>query len=641
VKTASCPSCGAPVGFRSAASLYAVCEYCRSTLLRHGDDLENLGRMAELQDDPTLIRIGSEGCFRGQHFGVIGRIQLQHETGVWNEWHILFDDGKGAWLSEAGGEYVVSAQVAAGAEQLPPFAELQPEMAVNIAGRSFTVTDLETARCVAGQGELPFKVEAGYDVNTADLRGNDRFVTIDYSETPPLVFVGHPAAFAELNLTNLREPPSPDNGGAPTMRAQAFNCPHCASPLTIHSPAIESLGCEHCGSIIGVENEKLRLLSRAAQSVHELPRLPLGSKGTLKGVDWEVIGFMKRSTTVAGIDYDWCEYLLFSAAGEGFAWLVEENGHWNYVRTLPQPPGVALGQERFKLDGNEYRRFNAGRAEVVYVVGEFYWRVAVGQSCETVDYVSPPYMLSREKSDKEVSWSLGEYLPAADLEAAFKLESPLPAAVGVYANQPNPGIERHRGVCKLFWKFALVATLLQLAFVFLGVAGVVLKHRLVFAPTQDEVTVTTPEFVLKSEARTLRVSHQTDIANNWLSLTTTLVDKNSGQAWLGMQEIAHYSGVDDGESWSEGSKGDEIVFKRVPPGTYYLAIDYEVGNDRRASVVDNIEVVRNAPGWSNYVLMLIFLAAFPLVSRSLRNGFETKRWSESGVADTDDEDDDE
>ena len=594
--------------------------------------------MADLLEDASLIQIGTEGKFRGQHFGVIGRIQLKHESGLWNEWHILFDDGRNAWLSEAGGEYVVSAQVVVN-EAIPAFETLSPETVVTLAGRSFSVTDLETARCISGQGELPFKVEAGYDVNTADLRGKDRFLTIDYSETPPLVFVGHPTPYKDLNLANLREARDPGTGGAPTIKAKAFNCPHCAAPLTIHSAAIESLGCESCGSIIGVENENLRLLSRAAQTVHEVPTLPLGSKGKLHGVDWEIIGFLKRRTTVDGIDYDWSEYLLFSA-GEGFAWLVEDQGHWNYARTVSEIPRVSRGTEKFKYQDSDFRRFNAGHAEVVYVVGEFYWRVSVGESCETEDFIAPPLMLSRELTNKEVTWSQGEYLPLETLQSAFRPKTPLPSPVGVYANQPNPWEERHRGICKLFWKLALAAVVAQLLFVFVF-SSVAFKHRLVFTPTEDEVTATTPEFVLKSTVRKLEVRHSTDINNNWVSLTTTLIDKNTGRAWLGMQEIAHYSGVDGGESWSEGSKGDELVFKSVPPGTYYLAIDYELGADRRASVVDSIEVVKNAPGWSNFVFLLIFLVIFPLFSRSRRAAFETRRWSESGLVSADDDEDDE
>ncbi len=640
MKTATCPSCGAPVSFRSAASLYAVCEFCRSTLLRHGDDVENLGRMADLIEDASLIQLGSEGRYRGVHFAVIGRIQLKHASGLWNEWHILFDDGRSGWLSEAGGEYVVSALVPV-QEEIPAFESLSPEMLVTLAGRSFTVTDLQTAHCIAGEGELPFKVESGYDVNAADLRGNDRFLTIDYSETPPLVFVGYPARFDELALSNLRvrrdESGGVATGGTADLQVRAFNCPHCASPLSIHSPAIESIGCESCGSIIGVENENIRLLARAAQTVHEVPTLPIGSKGRLAGIDWEIIGFLKRRTTVSGIDFEWSEYLLF-CAGEGFAWLVEDQGHWNLARTVSQIPHVARGQYDFQYQGEKYRLFNTGNAEVVYVAGEFYWRVSVGESCLAEDYVCPPRMLSRELNDKEVTWSLAEYLTPDAVQQAFRPPQALPSPVGVYANQPNPHGERHRGICRLFWKLALVALVIQLAFVLLGAAGTVLKHRFVFAPTQDEVSVRSPEFVLKSRARTLHVRHATDISNNWLSLTTTLVDKATGKTWLGMQEIAHYQGVDDGESWSEGSRSDDIVFRNVPPGTYYLAIDYELGRDRAAKVVDSVEIVRNSPGWSNYVMLMIFLVAFPLFSRWRNGAFETQRWSESNVAGDDDDD---
>ena len=101
MKTTQCPSCGAPVTIRAADSLYVICEFCRSTLLRDEEHLTNIGKMAELMDDQSLIKIGTQGRFKGQHFGVIGRIQMRYASGLWNEWFILFDDGKGAWLSEA------------------------------------------------------------------------------------------------------------------------------------------------------------------------------------------------------------------------------------------------------------------------------------------------------------------------------------------------------------------------------------------------------------------------------------------------------------------------------------------------------------------------------------------------------------
>jgi hypothetical protein len=88
---------------------------------------------------------------------------------------------------------------------LPAFATLAPEMPVTLDGRHLRSPTWQTARCIAGQGELPFRVAAGYDVNTADLRGNDRFLTIDYSETPPLVFVGQSTPSPTCSSTNLKE----------------------------------------------------------------------------------------------------------------------------------------------------------------------------------------------------------------------------------------------------------------------------------------------------------------------------------------------------------------------------------------------------------------------------------------------------
>src|SRR5262245_25684469 len=190
--SASCPSCGAQVQFKAATSIFAVCEYCRSALIRHDLDVENVGKMAELKTDGSPLQLAAEGRYGGKRFVVVGRIQLQYDRGVWNEWHLLFDDGRSGWLGEAQGTYVVTF-LKETTRELPKFEALQIGQRVELTNQFFEVVNTESSKCIAGEGELPFKVGAGYEAPVADLQGDKTsFATLDYSDDSdkPLVFIG-------------------------------------------------------------------------------------------------------------------------------------------------------------------------------------------------------------------------------------------------------------------------------------------------------------------------------------------------------------------------------------------------------------------------------------------------------------------
>ena len=116
---AACPNCGAPVEFASAASPVAVCGFCRSTLARDGEALRRIGASAELFDDHSPLQLGAAGRWQGVAFTVLGRLQLAYEGGRWNEWHVLFDGGRSAWLAEDNGRYVMAMPQRAASPGLP------------------------------------------------------------------------------------------------------------------------------------------------------------------------------------------------------------------------------------------------------------------------------------------------------------------------------------------------------------------------------------------------------------------------------------------------------------------------------------------------------------------------------------------
>ncbi len=630
--TASCPSCGAPVVFKSASSIFAVCEYCQSTLVRHDTALEDVGKMAALAEDRSPLQLGAEGSYQGVHFALIGRIQIKYSQGYWNEWHLLFDDMRTGWLSEAGGEYVLTfAQQVQ--ELLPKFAELKIGQRFVLASQPWTVSNIENAECVAGQGELPLKVGAGYPVSAVDLRNGPNFATLDYSETPPLLFVGEAVAFASLQMSNLREGvPIP----TPTVTAQVFRCPGCGAPMQARSREILAVGCVTCGAVVDTADRNHQLLSAALGMRDEqyAPRIPLGSKGTLEGKPVEVIGFLVKESRVEGIAYHWREYLLAGENG-AYRWLTEYNGHWNIADPLSNRPAGSGAMELADINfsGQRFRHYSTAQsAEVIQVAGEFTWRVRRGETSRVSDYVAPPLLLSRESTDNDLNWSLGTYVAPEVIGAAFKLPGRMVAPVGVFANQPNPWAETHQRVCSLFWKMAMAAIVLQSFFAFIGSGKTLLRQAVTFSPQMAEESVVTNEFEVRDRPRKLTVRNSTSLDNNWIGLDLMLVNKASGQAWPAARELAYYHGNDGGESWSEGDRSDEVVFLDIPPGTYYLTIDPDIAPEKPVPVRDVIEVSSGGAGWSNFVMVLLFLVFFPVFTRLRFAAFEARRWAESDHA---------
>lgn len=203
--TAICPNCGAQIRFRWSSAIQTTCEYCKSILVRHDVNLTKVGQVADLPLDISPIQIGVEGIYRDLGFQVIGRIVYSHDIGAWNEWHLLFSNGSSGWLSDAQAEYAVSF-LAAPESPLPGPHEIQRGWAYTHQGVPLSVTALTEANYEGVEGELPFQYWDKERCRFADLRSHDgRFATIDYTETPPLLFVGEFVEFESLRLKNLKE----------------------------------------------------------------------------------------------------------------------------------------------------------------------------------------------------------------------------------------------------------------------------------------------------------------------------------------------------------------------------------------------------------------------------------------------------
>lgn len=630
MRTVTCPSCGAPFRFRGASSVVGVCGYCKATLVRDGADLANIGVQAELLEDDTPIQLGTVGRHRNQQFSVVGRIQYKYGAGVWSEWHVLFGDGKSAWLSDASREFTISYLAPPG--NVPPFADLKPDQEVLIGKERYRVTNIEQAEVVAGEGELPFKFESGWKADVADLRGQGtRFATIDYSESVPHIYTGEKLPFDVFGFTNVRDP---SQIGFVKKRARAFKCAGCGAPIEKHLTTTEVVACSSCGTVTDVTGDVGQLVQRNERNaVAANPTIPVGSEGKWNGAQWEIVGFMRRGITVEGMKYQWGEYLLHNVQ-QGYTWLSEYDGHFNFIKTaaeMPKLDKVSLTGRKpdARYLGKKFRHFQRAKARVDQVVGEFYWRVKVGDTATCDDYVAPPLMLSSEKTDNEVTWSLGEYVDNEKLWKAFQLKGPPVKPKGVAANQPSP----YEGKVFRYWAVFLAA--IVFGFVLMGVIESFQRDKpaaeVSFSlPATGGERVVSPVFELGDGAgRAVVLDTSSNVTGNWLALGLQLTNVDNGRAWKLDREIG-FKKIND---INVGDSRDMAEITNVPGGRYTLSIESRTAGQQWASdVTGRVKVYREPNGVSNWVLMAGYLLLFPLVAWGRKRSFETKRWAESDYA---------
>lgn len=623
-----CPSCGGAVIFQSSVAVFAVCPYCRSMVVRHDLNVEKIGEMAALPLDLSPLQIGTTGTFEGRAFTLIGRVRLAYDEGSWTEWYALFGDTNTyGWLGETQGFFTVGFAV-----EMPKDFPTSPDGLpvageVTIENQSFAVTDRKATTTLWGEGELPFIAKPKREACSIDLTSADgQFASVEFSWKEARLFVGRYARFDELNFSNLRPVPGWSEEVMEPIHQQtsALSCPKCGSTVELRAAGFTmSATCGSCGSLIDTSTPDLCLIRTAEGKKRITPRIPLGRRGELFGVTYEMIGFQHVSDDLSG----WVEYLLFNP-WQGFVWLVSYQGHWSFVNRLVERP-EANGAATFK--GETYRKFDSCKVNTDYVLGEFYWKVSVGLRVCVADFVRPPRILSRETYRDEETWSLGEYIRPEVIHDAFKLEGPLPEPVGIYLNQPNPHLEKGQQLKWLAPLLALVLLLIQIISASRAAGQKVLNGSYTFQAGTNALTVTEP-FEIKGSPQAINCIFSTPVDNNWMEFDVGLVNSNTQQAAAHfVQEVGYYHGSDSDGPWSEGARKNEVLVPAVPPGKYYLTVD--VAADKTIKEMPySVTVIRDVTVWSNFWIAFVLLLAYPIYRWTRAAAFEKARWEESDLS---------
>ena len=389
-----CPSCSQSILFRSKDTQIKVCS-CGQVLKRLESDDLALKPAFILPDHNDLIQLGTTGTYNNESFDVIGRTRLWLEESVYNYWTILFSDGTPAYLAEGYGMYGI-----------------MKRMSPDNSFTAFDISRLEVTDSIQLANNIPWYLQRRdkawkYEVegevwmpdssdqitlNDFYARGDHHAEVIEYFNNYILFYSIDFVEHASLNLQNLNTTlPAPLD----------VLCTTCNTTIAVKTfPYAQSCSCSACGTRFTFKGagSGFRSLAKKETENDNAAAIPLGEKGTIKGIEYEVIGYSLKEEDNAEAAR-WKEYVLYNRA-EGYAFLSEFGGSWLYTRERGNSPVIGSNSpDRIYYKGAEYDLYHRYGIRIIDTAGEFPFNIFDDeQRIISAEFIAPPYMWVYEKA---------------------------------------------------------------------------------------------------------------------------------------------------------------------------------------------------------------------------------------------------
>jgi hypothetical protein len=140
-------------------------------------------------------------------------------------------------------------------------------------------------------------------------------------------------------------------------------------------------------------------------------------------------------------------------------------------------------------------------------------------------------------------------------------------------------------------------------------------------------TVFSQPFDLKGN-RNVRITANAPVSNSFADLDIDLINDQSQEVESVNVPIEYYSGVEGGESWSEGGQTQDATLSALPGGKYTLRVEGTWQNWQQAMPI-TVKVEQNVNRGVNFFCALVALALVPIFGLIRKWSFESSRWKDS------------
>jgi hypothetical protein len=561
----------------------------------------------------------------GQTFTVLGRLAYAHAQGTWDEWFIETKDGEIRWLAEDEGELFLESKLEL-KTPVPAREELQPGMQITLNDKVGVIEEIGEARCIGGEGQIPFPVQIGETYWYADGAGADgSFVfglEYDSASGVPTVFTGRLLRRSDAkSVAGLGEPAAAKTG-------EVIRCDSCGKPWEgVRVETTEMIVCDACGANLKLDQAQTKVVAKN-QGKKPAFTFEVGTPLTLEKTRYEVMGRLYYVERDESGQYPSYEYVLHNPE-EGYLWLSEENGHFTISRPFHQQVNQTSSSPKSKVwVGNEaFQFYEGGSALLQWVDGALPWIAAAGEKTDYVHLIKPPEYIDREATGKEVELFRGRYVSLEEMLAAVPKGTTLPKPSGVYSCQPYVP----SAWTKAFRWVGIVFLIINIALLIYSSEtenpSTILDEKI--ESSQYEAEHLSKPFQVKNDSAVLRLGGWASVNNSWVAVDFGVVDAEDRVVGEFFDEASYYSGRDSEGAWSEGSQRFSSYFRIAKAGEYRLLVHGQGGSGENGPAKKEAVTLTLQTGvtMSRYFIWPLLLAGlFVCAGWGRREAFENRRW---------------
>ncbi len=624
-----CPGCGATSDVVSPAILQITCPYCESIFTWDHELTKDSGKKSKLIPPHSGLYISAQVQYKNKTYSVIGRVQYGYShssggtTGVWDEWYLI-DGSTELWITEDSGAFSVEELVM----ESKDIGKLSTGDRFEFQGSPYLISETGNVLCMGTAGMLPFKIlpqESYYYADAIQKESSkNEILSIEYDEDKPSFYRG-----IKIDSSELKYQREESFLKSPKTNTVTLKCSSCGSPLKMNGKDLLTIVCDSCSTINQIDESTSIALGKSPSELGEKISIKLASSVKLYGTDYIVTGRLY---------YEWSEeddgeietgsvydYLLYNPE-EGYLYITEENNKFTTYLPTP-PPSISMKKSfsengKFLYESERYRFIESGSHKLIYVDGALPWVAMIDSIVQYTDaksgttYLSEEITLDDTENPREIEYFKGKAMPIEEILKSFP-----DLNVGIRPISKIPGEKFLK-----YFSIALSIFFLSLLFI-LDRSESILKEGYKQSDLLSK-EVYTESFEIQRVDETIEIRIETNVEDSWTHLGVALYNTESAEVTSGEDlGLEYYSGVEDGESWSEGSKSESIYWKIKNPGKYQIILTAFGGETPLETTFIKIEVFKNASQtWPLLVVSILWLTIPILLYMRNRLGSSSSKY---------------